>query len=160
MFNSFESKPKNNESVIKQNMISGLDRLEEAAKKGKISQSGVSSMLNLLREDGPLANDPDREKMLERLNLMAPEKIKKIEAHNKEVREKRTKEAENPIKLNIMKGLDGMEETNKEEISKREVRTISNLLREDGPLADDLERESLLERINNIDITEIKEKKD
>jgi len=160
MFNSFESKPKNNESVIKQNMISGLDRLEEAAKKGEINQSGVSSMLNLLREDGPLTNDSDREKMLERLNLIAPEEIKEIEAHDKEVREKRTKEAENPIKLNIMKALDGMEETNKEEISKREVRTISNLLREDGPLADDLERENLLERINNIDITEIKEEKD
>jgi len=159
MFNSFESKPENNKSVIKQNMISGLDRLEEASKKGEISQSGIRSMLNLLREDGPLADDPDREKMIERLNLMAPEKIKEIETHDKKVREKRTKEAENPIKLNIIEGLDGMEETNKEEISRSEVQTISNLLREDGPLADDPDRESLLERINNINITEIKEEK-
>ncbi len=160
MFNSFELKPKNNETVIKQNMINGLERLEEAAKKGEISQSGVNHMLNLLQEDGPLANDPDREKMIERLNLIAPEELKKIETHNKKVREKRTKETENPIKLNIIEGLDKIEETSTEEISKREVRTILNLLREDGPLADDPERESLLRRINNIDITETKEEKD
>ena len=160
MFNSFESKSEDNETVIKQNMISGLERLEEAAKKGEISQSGVRSMLNLLREDGPLAKDPEREEMLEKLNLIAPEEIKEIEAHNKKVREKRTKEAENPIKLNIIEALDEIEKTSKEEVSKHEVRTILNLLHEDGPLADDPERESLLQRINNIDITETKEEKD
>ena len=160
MFNSFESKPEDNEAVIKQNMTSGLDRLEEAAKKGEISQSGVNHMLNLLREDGPLANDPDREKMIERLNLIAPEKIKEIEAHNKEVRERKAKEIENPIKSNIVEGLDRLEEANKEEISKREIQTILNLLRKDGPLADDPERENLLKRINNIDISETKEEED
>ena len=98
--------------------------------------------------------------MIERLNLIAPEELKKIEAHNKEVREKRTKEAENPIKLNIIEALDEIEKTSKEEVSKHEVRTILNLLHEDGPLADDPERESLLQRINNIDITETKEEKD
>lgn len=159
MFNSFESKPENNETVIKQDMISGLDRLEEAAKKGEISQSGVNHMLNLLREDGPLANDPDRKKMLEKLNLIASEEIKRIKDHNEEVRKKETKETENPIKLDIIEGLDRIEETSKEEISKREVRTILNLLREDGPLADDPDRESLLKRINNINITETKEEK-
>ena len=98
--------------------------------------------------------------MIERLNLIAPEELKKIEAHNKEVRERKTKEAENPIKLSIIEGLDKIEEISTEEISKREVRTILNLLREDGPLADDPERKSLLRRINNIDITETKEEKD
>jgi len=76
MFNSFESKPENNKSVIKQNMISGLDRLEEASKKGEISQSGIRSMLNLLREDGPLADDPDRESLLERINNINITEIK------------------------------------------------------------------------------------
>ncbi len=160
MFNSFESKSENNETVIKQNIISGLDRLEEMAKKGEISQSGVNSMLNLLRENGPLANDPDREKMIERLNLIAPEEIKKTEAHDKEIRKERTKEAENPIKLNIIKGLDRIEETSKEEISKREIGTILNLLREDGPLTDDPDRKDLLERAKNINISETEEKKD
>ena len=38
MFNSFESKPENNEAVIKRNMTSGLDRSEKTAKQRKISQ--------------------------------------------------------------------------------------------------------------------------
>ena len=76
MFNSFESKSEDNETVIKQNMISGLERLEEAAKKGEISQSGVRSMLNLLREDGPLAKDPEREDLLKRINNIDITEIK------------------------------------------------------------------------------------
>ena len=77
MFNSFESKPEDNETVIKQNMISGLDRLEEASKKGEISQSGVNHMLNLLQEDGPLANDPDREKNDREVKSNSTRRIKK-----------------------------------------------------------------------------------
>jgi len=107
-----------------------------------------------------IIHDISREKMIERLNLIAPEKIKEIEAHNKEVRERKAKEIENPIKSNIVEGLDRLEEANKEEISKREIQTILNLLRKDGPLADDPERENLLKRINNIDISETKEEED
>ena len=157
MFNAFESNPENKGTVIKQNIINGLDRLEETSKQGKISQLDVNRMFNLLREDGPFVNDPNREKMIGRLNLIAPEEIKKIEIHDKDVQKNRVEESENPVKKNIIKALDRIEETNKEEVSKREVRTISNLLREDGSLAKDPERESLLKRINNIDITETKE---
>jgi len=157
MFNSLESNPENKGTVIKQNIISGLDRLEKTAKQGKISQLDVNRMFNLLREDGPLENDTGREKMIERLSLIAPEEIKKIEAHDKDVQKNRVEESKNPVKQNIIKALDRIEKTNKEEISKREVRTISNLLHEDGQLAKDPERESLLERINNIDITETKD---
>ena len=158
MFNSFESNPENKGTVIKQNIISGLDRLEETAKQGKISQLDVNRMFNLLREDGPLINDPDRKKMIERLSLIAPEEIKKIEAHDKDVQKNRVEESENLVKQNIIKALNRIEKTNKKEISKREVRTISNLLHEDGQLPRiQRERESLLKRINNIDITETKE---
>jgi len=157
---SRKTKTTKEETPIKQNIVSGLDRLEEAAGKEGITQPEVRRMLNLLREKGPLADDPDREKMLEKLNLMAPEEIEKIKAHDEEVRKGGIEKTENSMKLNIIKGLDRIEKTKKEEISKREVRTILNLLREDGPLANDSDRKNLLKRANNINIPETEEKKD
>ena len=134
--------------VIKEEITRGLDIIEKEAEEDKIGDWRVNTILGLLREDGPLGDDPDREELLEKLKDLAPEQMAKIEAHNEEVRardKERREGKENPIKQKVLEEISGLEEG--KSVSKLDLNRLNNLLREDGPLADDADREELLNRI-------------
>lgn len=138
--------------VIKEEITRGLDIIEKEAEEGKIGDWRVNTILGLLREDGPLVDDPDREELLEKLKDLAPEQMAKIEAHNEEVRarDKERKEGkENPIKQKVLEEISGLEKG--KPVSKLDLDRLVSLLREDGPLADDADREKLLNRIQALE---------
>lgn len=63
-------------SITKQKVQEALKNLEETGKP--VNRDDIGRIRSILREDGPLADDPDREEMLERLNsIVKMEEIRK-----------------------------------------------------------------------------------